>query len=242
MNSWDKKLVVILPAYNESENLRILLRKIHDVVPHARIIIVDDSDTPEDTKALKNTYKNVEVITRHKKLGRGSAVLEGFKYALKDTSLEYFIEMDTDLSHDPKQIPLLKEAHVKNKAHLVVGSRYIQGSKIVNWPLRRIVMSKVINFNLRFWLKVRLYDFTNGFRFYTRAAVKELLTVGLHEKGFIVLSESVYILNKKGYKIIEVPITFVDRIHGTSSVGVQELYNSLTGAFRIKLRKLPSKR
>jgi dolichol-phosphate mannosyltransferase len=242
MSSWDSKLVIILPAYNESKNLRILLRKICDVVAHARIIIVDDSDPPENAKVIETAYHNVEVITRQKKLGRGSAVLDGFEHALKDKSLEYFIEMDTDLSHDPLQIPLLKETLVKNKAHLVVGSRYLKGSKIVKWPRRRIIMSKIINFNLSLWLGVNLHDFTNGYRLYKRNAVKELIKVGLNEKGFIALSESVYILNKKGYRIVEVPITFIDRIHGTSTVGMRELYNSLVGAFRIKIRKSPSER
>src|SRR4051794_36722653 len=119
MNLWDSKLVIILPAYNESENLRILLRKIVKVVAHARIIIVDDSDAPELAKKIAAAFPNVEVLTRQKKLGRGSAVLHGFAYALKDTALEYFVEMDTDLSHDPMQIPLLHEALVKNKAQLV---------------------------------------------------------------------------------------------------------------------------
>lgn len=242
MSSWDSKLVIILPAYNESENLRILLGKIVKVVAHAHIIIVDDSDSPEPAKKLIKVYKNVEVITRMKRLGRGSAVIDGFKHAMKNKSFEYFIEMDTDLSHDPKEITLFKETLIKNKAQLVVGSRYVKGSKIIKWPLRRVLMSKIINFNLSLWLGIKLHDFTNGYRLYTRDAVKELIRVGINEKGFIALSESVYILYRKKFKMVEAPITFTDRIHGKSTVDIQELYNSLAGSFRIKRRKYPSER
>jgi len=242
MSSWDNKLAVILPAYNESKNLRILLRKINKVVPHAHIFVVDDSSPPENSKELTSMFSNVKVLTRQKKLGRGSAVLDGFAHALKNKSLEYFVEMDTDLSHNPLQIPLLYQTLIDNKAQIAIGSRYLQESKIVKWPVGRIIASKIINFNLSLWLGVKLHDFTNGYRMYKRSAVTELVKEGLREKGFIALSESAYILNRKGYKIIEVPITFVDRIYGNSTVDARELSNSLVGAFRIRFRDHSSKR
>ena len=235
---WYKNLAIILPTFNESKNLRILLEKINKVVPAAHVIIVDDSNDKENgrIKKIAGIYKNVEVITRQKKMGRGSAVLDGFIYALKNKHYEYFVEMDTDLAHDPLELPLLYKALTARNAHLIIGSRYLDKSKIVDWPLRRLVLSKLINFFLNFWLGLKLHDYTNGFRIYERQAVEYLTKVGLKEKGFIALSESAYLLKKRGFKIIEVPITFTDRKHGESTVGTKELLMCFIGAVKIRLR------
>lgn len=238
MNSWDKKTTIILPTFNESENLRILLKTIFDVVPRAQVVIVDDSNSRENSKIKKIAiaYKNTNTITRQKKGGRGSAVLAGFGYALRDKSREYFVEMDTDLAHDPKELPLLKKTLEIEKSQLVIGSRYLSKSKIVNWPLWRLTLSKLINLFLNIWLGIGLHDYTDGYRMYRRSAVEYLVKTGLNEKNFIALSESAFLLKKKGYKIVETPITFSDRKHGESTVGLKELFISLIGAFKIKLR------
>lgn len=238
MKKWYERLAIILPTYNESKNLRILLTKIYNEVPGACVIIVDDSNPSENIKIKRivKLYTNVEILTRQKKLGRGSAVLHGFEHALRNKKIRYFVEMDTDLAHDPHELHMLqKKMHAEN-AQLVIGSRYMTKSKIVDWPLRRLVMSKLINLFLNLWLGLKLHDYTNGYRMYTSNAVEHLVRTGLHEKNFITLSESAFLLKKKNMRIIEVPITFTDRKHGISSVGFNELFVSLMGAFRIKLR------
>ncbi len=238
MNIWDKKLAIILPTYNESQNIRLLLNAIYKVVPNASIYVVDDSSSLENVtiRKIAASYKNVAVITRQKKLGRGNAVLVGFEQALNKREIEYFVEMDTNLAHDPLELPLLKKALEGEDAQLVIGSRYLSGSKIVDWPIRRLVLSKLINFFLNLWLGIKLHDYTDGYRMYQRKAVEYLVKTGLNERNFIALSESAFLLHKKGFHITEVPITFTDRRHGKSTVGSRELFISLVGALRIWLR------
>lgn len=238
MQAWDKKLVIVLPTYNESKNLQKLLVTISSSVPHAAVIIVDDSNDQENKKIqqIAKRFKNVSVLTRQKKLGRGSAVLFGLTKALAKNRYDYFIEMDTDLSHDPKEIAILYKKYLETKAELVIGSRYLAGSKTVNWPMRRIVMSKIINSFLRLLYGIRLRDFTDGFRLYTRKAIKAIVEKGLQETNFVALSESILLLSKRNYRIAEAPITFTDRQKGKSTVGIKELVACLVSAFRVKAR------
>lgn len=238
MKKWDNQLAIILPTFNESQNLRVLLNKIKKNASNAILIVVDDSIETEKTKIKKisKSFKKVQVISRKGKLGRGNAVLDGFRHVLQNKDVIYFVEMDTDLAHDPKELPQFYEAIQKEKAQLVIGSRYLTQSNIINWPFRRLILSKLINFFLNQWLGLKLHDYTNGYRMYTRKAVEHLVKKGLHEKNFITLSESAFLLKQKKMKIIEIPITFTDRKHGISSVGVKELVISLCGAVRIRFR------
>ncbi len=238
MNSWDKKLAIILPTYNESENIKQLLTSIRKIVPNAYILIVDDSNRTESERIKKivTKFKNIRIVIRKKKMGRGSAVLAGFERAFKNNSIKYFVEMDTDLSHEPEELPDLYKALIAQNAQLVVGSRYIKESRVKNWPRRRLILSRIINFSLRIWLRVKIHDYTNGYRMYHRTVINQLLRRGLKEKNFITLSESVFLIQKMGYKIIEIPITFTDRKQGQSSVGIKELFLSLIGALRIRIR------
>lgn len=238
MSLWHKRLAIILPAFNESKNLRILLTRIFKATPDVHIFIIDDSNPLENIKIKKiaQSFKHVEVFTREKKLGRGSAVLYGFEQALKNKKFEYFVEMDTDLGHDPAELPILQKTLDAKEAQLVIGARYLPGSKIVNWPRRRLIMSRLINFFLNLWLGIGLNDYTDGYRMYRRKAVEYLVKTGLHEKGFIALSEGAFLLHRRGYLVVEAPVSFTERIHGKSSVGVRELWMSLVGALRIRLR------
>lgn len=234
------QLAIILPTYNESQNLNILLDKLCQVIPKSSVIIVDDSNHTENKKIRKiaQKYHYVKLLTRQKKLGRGSAVLAGFAEALKSKQFQYFVEMDTDLAHDPNELPNLYNAIGTQNADLVIGSRYILNSKIVDWPMRRLLLSKLINFSLNFWLGLNLHDYTNGYRMYKREAIEYLVKMGLQEKNFIALSESAYILKRKGFKMIEIPITFTDRKNGESTVGIRELFLCLLGAIRLRFREI----
>ncbi|OGH43911.1 MAG: hypothetical protein A3G13_02875 [Candidatus Levybacteria bacterium RIFCSPLOWO2_12_FULL_37_7] len=229
------KIAIIIPTYKESESISILADRILTIFPNAKIIIVDDSPVKENTK-IKEQFKKkkdtINICSRFKKEGRGSAVIVGFKQALKNKATDFFFEMDADLAHNPDEIVnFLKK---RNQADVIVGSRYLSESKITQWPLRRLILSKTINAFLKIWLGINLTDYTNGFRMYNRKSIEYVCSVSLKEKGFILLSEVIYRLKKAGFKIIEIPITFKDRTYGKSNAGIREHVNSLIGLVRIR--------
>ncbi len=232
-----KHVAVVIPAYNESRNIGILIPRILQILPKATIIIVDDSSGNEQAKTKNiciNIKKSVTCISRKKKEGRGSAEIDGMKVALQRTSSKIIIEMDADLAHDPKEIP--RFCAPIGRYDMVVGSRYMAGSRIIKWTWSRIIQSKIINFFLNYWLGLQLTDYTNGFRAYTRQACQYLISVPLREKGFIALSETAYILSKKGFRITEVPISFTDRTYGKSNANLKELFQSLFGVIALRFR------
>ncbi len=231
----DESTVIVIPSYNENKNLKILTKKIWRLYPFAKIIIVDDSGREENAKLKKilPLRKNLKLISRLGKLGRGSAVVTGLREGLKDQTARYFFEMDADLAHDPSEMSQFTARAVN--CDMVVGSRYLNKSRIIKWPLYRLIQSRVINFILRYWLGLKLTDYTNGYRMYRRRAVEFLVKTPLRETGFISLSEIAYRLKQNGYKIGEVPISFTDRTYGKSNADVKELLRSLVGAIRIRM-------
>jgi len=222
----NRSVAVIIPAYCESDNLKILLPRLLKTIPGAQVVVVDDSD-------ISAEYSGVTTIHRGTKKGRGSAVVEGLKFALKKTDIQYFIEMDADLAHAPEECVHFIAA--ATHADMVIGSRYMKGSTIVDWPLHRLVQSRIINFFLRYLLGLKLTDFTNGFRLYTRPVAEFLVHTPMEEKGFIALSEIAYKVKNHGFRIVEIPVSFTDRKFGTSNANIRELLMSLVGAFRIRI-------
>lgn len=231
-------IAIIIPAYNEAKNIPILLTRIYTTTPNALAIVVDDSLPDQATiisDTMKKQFPNAVYVRRAKKSGRGSAVIAGMKEALKTKSVTHIFEMDADLAHDPADFA--KFLAIKEAADLIIGSRYTDNSAIVNWPLKRLIASRAVNAFLKLWLGLALTDYTNGFRLYSRKAVEFLMTQPLRETGFISLSEVAYRLKNGGFAISEVPITFTDRIHGTSSANAAEHFNALRGMVRIRLAK-----
>ena len=229
-------IAIVIPSYNESRNIQILISRILHIIPKATIIVVDDSSGNEhrDTKNICAKYKkSVLYVSRNKKNGRGSAVLDGMKIILAQTTSKIIVEMDADLAHNPKEIPRL--CALIGRYDVVIGSRYMAGSRIIKWTWSRIIQSKIINFFLKYWLGLRLTDYTNGFRAYTRHACQYLVTAPMREKGFIALSEIAYRLSKKGFRITEVPISFTDREYGKSNADLKELFYSLFGVIKLRL-------
>ena len=230
---------IVIPSYNESKNIRSVITGIRKEFPYAKIIFVDDSHDLENKKIKKivERFKNVDLITRGRKLGRGSAVMEGFKFGLKYKGAQYFFEMDSDLAHDPKQLERFVKKISENKVSLVIGSRYMQGGEIINVSIVRKILSRIINKFLSVMLGVKLTDYTDGFRLYTRQAVEFLVRSEIKSKGFITLSEMVYKLHRKGFKIAEVPVSIYKRKHGKSTMGVRELTDSLIFILKMKLEE-----
>ena len=232
----NKNISIVIPSYNEVNSLPILIKRINKCLPNSKVIIVDDSSISENNKLqriIKNK-KNIVLISRFKKMGRGSAVLEGFRQALKSKNIKYVFEMDSDLAHDPKEfIRFFNEISVY-PYDLVIGSRYKSGGKIVNIAPNRTIMSRLINYFLYFWLNIKISDYTSGFRLYSRNAAELIIKNKLQARGFIALSETAYLLYKNGYSISEVPITWNHRRFGKSNINIKELLSSLV--FVIKLR------
>jgi dolichol-phosphate mannosyltransferase len=212
-----------------------LLPGIIRTIKRVCIVVVDDSSGQEqaetETMCRKDPH-HILYIPRNGKSGRGSAVIDGMRKAADLPSVRVCVEMDADLAHDPHEIPVLLSG--LKYSDVVIGSRYMNGSNIIAWPLARLIQSKIINFMLRYWLGLHISDYTNGFRAYSGKACEYLLSVPLREKGFIALSETAYKLKKKGFVISEVPITFTDRKFGTSNADWKELLSSLIGVIRLR--------
>lgn len=232
-----KKISIIIPTYREEQNLQKIIPTVFSIVPKATIIVVDDNSpdkTKEVIKKLKIKYKNLIFISRDKKDGRGSAVVEGFTHALK-THTDIFIEMDADFSHDPHELPTI--IGLSKPKTVVVASRYMKGSNIVNVPPKRKFLSILANVFVKMLLNLPASDNTNGFRAYREDAVKILLDHSFVSKGYILLSESAYLLKQKGFSFIETPSTFVNRRIGQSNATFKEFSSSFKNILRIRFKK-----
>lgn len=223
------ELTIVIPTYNEKENIGILLERIFKLSNKTKIIIVDDSPD-QNIKEITNRYDDVCYIHRDEKAGRGSAVLKGIGYALANFNFNYIIEMDADLSHDTNEIINNVKFFLNEKADLLISSRYLKNSKIVNWPIKRKILSFFANNLAQYILKVPVSDYTNGFRIYSNKAAKHVVTnCGKAGDGFIILSEILVQLYYNNFKIKEIESTFVNRVRGDSSVTFKEIFNSLKG-------------
>jgi len=231
-------LLIIIPAYNEGKNLIDLLKKIKSENASWSIIIVDDSENFETNKLIDN-YKEERVYytKRNLKMGRGNAVRFGFEYSIKN-KFDYILEMDADFSHNPAEIKLLLNKLISNKYDLVIGSRYLKDSKIIGWPIKRRIFSKLSNFYAKFLFGFELTDYTNGFRVYNASAINELIKHPIENNGFMYLTESCVILKKKNYKIFEQATIFINRKKGSSSLRLPEILRSFIGIIKLKLKKL----
>ena len=231
-------LLIIIPAYNEGKNLIELLKKIRSENENWSIIIVDDSESFETNKLIENyKEKKIYYIKRNLKMGRGSAVRFGFEYSKKN-KFDYILEMDADLSHNPSEIKLLLNKLISKKHDLVIGSRYLKNSKIIGWPIKRRIFSKLSNFLAKFLFGFGLTDYTNGFRVYSADAINELIKYPIENNGFMYLTETFTILKKKNFKISEQATVFINRKKGSSTLRLSEILRSLVGIIKLKLKKL----
>jgi len=238
------KGIVVIPTYNERENINRLIIEILELPLDTKILIVDDN-SPDGTgkvvDQMVGEYAKVEVIHRKGKAGRGSACLEGFRRALKE-EVDYIVEMDADFSHNPKELPKLVEKI--RRYDVVIGSRYLKESRMVNWGIKRILFSRLANFYARRVLRIPISDYTNGYRCYKKEALAQLDFDLIRTTGYIVLSETAYQLYKKGCSFGEVPILFVNRRRGESNLTFREIFSAFTSVLGIRWcsRNYPKKR
>ncbi len=238
-----KSIGIVIPAYNEKENILKLIKAIRRKI-YCIIIVVDDSTNLETQKIIsKNKIKNLKYFNRGKKSGRGSAVLFGFRKLIQiKKNIDCLIEMDADLSHSPNELLRNIKFFFKNSSDLLIGSRYIKDSKILNWPLSRRILSKLSNILAKFLLGVPVNDYTNGFRFYSKRAAKTIISkCNKTGGGFIILSEIILILWLKGFRISEIKSIFRNRTRGESSVNLKLIYESLFGLIKLYLLKKTTK-
>ena len=228
---------IIIPTYNEKENIFKLTNKLLKLYPNSRIFIVDDTKNYNLKKYfIKN--KKINYIFRKNKKGRGSAVIDGFKKALKNKKIEVFVEMDADFSHKPEELKRNLNTFKKNKLDLLVSSRYLKSSKIYNWSIQRRIFSLLANFLARILLNVGVTDYTNGYRMYSKKALNVVISkCGNIGDGFIVLSEILLQLKINDLKISDTPSIFVNRKRGESSVNFKLIIQSLFGLIKLYLMK-----
>ena len=227
------KIGFVLPCYNEYENIFILIKQIKKIFNDHFIVVIDDSTTNEiKNKIIK--YRKIKYYKRKAKSGRGSAVIFGMKKILEESKIDLIVEMDTDLSSHPKELPKNIKNFKKKKLDLLVMSRYLKGSKIINWPLKRRLFSFLSNKLAKFLLGVNVSDYTMGYRIYSKAATKHVVNnCGKIGDGFIVLSEILAELNSNNFKIEDTKTTFINREKGDSTVNIKLIYESLIGIFKI---------
>lgn len=221
----DSIIAVIIPTFCEEENIERLIRQIQKLDLNLRIIVVDDS-SPDKTQQivakLNNEFKNITLVSRPKKLGLGTAITDGFCNALAlDPAPDFIVTMDSDFSHNPFDIPRLVSI-AKKGFNLVVGSRYIDGGRMKNWPLSRKIISKVANILATGAVGLKINDFTSGFRCYSKDYVAKVLS-DLHSTTYEIQIETIRQAHLNKFKVREVPITFINRRNGSSKLSPTEV-------------------
>ncbi len=233
--------IVIIPTYNEIENIQAIIEKVLSLEPVFDILIVDDGSpdgTADCVKKLQKSHPDrIHLLERKGKLGLGTAYIAGFKYALSK-SYEYIFEMDADFSHNPADLVRLYAACAEEGAYMAIGSRYINGVNVVNWPIGRVLMSYFAGFYVRFITGMPIQDATAGFVCYRR---KVLETIPLDEIKFIGYAfqvEMKFTTWKYKFKMTEVPIIFTDRTKGESKMSANIFKEAIFGVIQLKINSL----
>ena len=235
--------IVIIPTYKERENIEAIIKSISSLPILFDILVIDDNSpdgTAEIVKDLQKSFGNLFILERPGKLGLGTAYIAGFKWAL-EKSYGYIYEMDADFSHDPRDLIKLYKACAENGADLAIGSRYISGVNVVNWPLSRVLMSYFASIYVRVITGMKIMDTTAGFKCYKKEVLEKIKLDKIKSVGYgfqIEMKFKTWIL---GFKIVEVPIIFTDRKLGASKMTGGIFNEALWGVLRMKLRSLFTK-
>lgn len=237
MNKADS--VVIIPTYNEKENIENIIRYVFSLEKEFHILIVEDNSpdgTADIVKRLIEEFSERLFIEQRKgKLGLGTAYIHGFKWALQ-RGYDFIFEMDADFSHPPKDLLRLYEACSKG-ADMAVGSRYVDGKiSVVNWPIGRVIMSYYASWYVRLITGMRIGDATAGFACYKRQVLEQIKLDKIRFVGYAFQIEMKYTVFKKGFKIVEVPIIFTDRVFGESKMSMKIFKEAFFGVFSLKFR------
>jgi len=239
----DKKLVII-PTYNEKENIRDIIAAVFALPGNFHVLVIDDG-SPDGTAAIvkeiqASAPETLHMIERSGKLGLGTAYLTGFRWAL-EKGYDYVFEMDADFSHNPQDLLRLYQACSQEGADLSVGSRYCNGVSVIDWPISRIIMSYFASAYVRTVLCMRVYDTTAGFVCYTRKVLETIDLDAVKMKGYGFQIEMKYTAWKLGFTIKEVPIVFTNRQKGTSKMSGGIFGEAFWGVMGLRFRKIKPK-
>lgn len=234
-----QKTLIAIPTYNEKENLPSLLERLMELLPANVHVLVIDDGSPDGTGDIAEAWTRrpegrVHLIRRAGKLGLGSAYVAAFRWAL-ERDYELVFEMDADFSHDPKYVPAMLEA--AQSAELVIGSRYLTGVNVVNWPMQRLLLSWFANLYARFVTGLPVHDCTGGFKCFHRKALEAIDFTRIASGGYSFQVEMNYKVWKKGFRLREVPIVFVDRHAGASKMSGSIIGEALFLVLRLRLGK-----
>lgn len=234
------KTLVIIPTYNELENITDLIPDILNRYKNLDLdILVVDDNSPDGTgnyiEDLSKSENRVKLIRRSGKLGLGSAYIEGFKYALKN-SYDYIFEMDADYSHSPKEIKNFLKAIKSND--LVLGSRYVSGVNVVNWPIKRLLLSYFANKYTRIITGLPVHDATGGFKCFRRTVLEKIDLNKIKSNGYTFQIEMTFKAWKKGFSIGEIPIIFIDRTAGQSKMSRKIVREAIFMVWKLRIRSM----
>ena len=238
------RVCVCIPTYNERENIALIVSRVRTSVRDAHVLVIDDG-SPDGTGAIADDLAaadaHVTVMHRTSKAGLGAAYIAGFGWALGE-GYDVIVEMDADGSHQPEQLPRLLAA-IDDGADLVLGSRYVPGGEVVNWPKHRLLLSRGGNAYARAMLRLPLRDATGGYRAYRASLMRELDLDGVASEGYCFQVDLAWQAYSRGAKVVEVPITFVERVRGESKMSQAIVVEALwrVTVWGLRRRKSPSK-
>ncbi len=232
------KILIIIPTYNELQNIGRLIPEVLSKNENINILIVDDN-SPDGTgnyiEELSRSNNRIKLIRRERKMGLGTAYLTGFKYAIEN-KYDFIFEMDADFSHDPKEIPNFLAS--TNKYDLVLGSRYIRGVNVINWPMQRLLLSYFANMYTRIITGLPIKDATGGFKCFKREVLEAIDLNNVKSNGYAFQIEMSFKAWKKGFKVGEIPIIFMDREMGTSKMSKKIVREAITMVWKLRLRSM----
>ena len=240
--------VVIIPTYNEKENIKNIINAVFALPEMFDVLIIDDNSPDGTAQIVERMQKQwdgrLHLLRRSGKLGLGTAYIIGFKWSLT-AGYDYIIEMDADFSHPPKKLLELRQA-CRDEADVAIGSRYVSGVNVVNWPMGRVIMSYYASAYVRFVTGMNVRDTTAGFVCYRREVLEAIDLDNIRFKGYAFQIEMKFTAYKMGYRIKEVPIVFVNRVLGTSKMNSSIFGEAVFGVLQLRLRswfmKYPKKR
>ncbi len=232
------KALVIIPTYNEAPNAERIITEVLQQSEIVEVLIVDDHSpdgTADIVKKMMETNPRIHILQRERKLGLGTAYVAGFKFAIKN-KYDFIFEMDADFSHNPKEIPIILGK--MEECDVLIGSRYIKGVNVVNWPMKRLILSYCANIYTRVITGMPIHDATAGFKCYKRKVLESIDLDSLRSNGYAFQIETNFIAWKKGFKLLEMPIVFVDRRVGVSKMNKKIVYEAVFMVWKLKLRSI----
>jgi dolichol-phosphate mannosyltransferase len=241
--------LVIIPTYNEKENIEAIITAVMELPIEYHVLVIDDGSPDGTANIVKELMANkfvdkLHIIERSGKLGLGTAYIAGFKWAIEH-QYDYIFEMDADFSHNPQDLLKLYDACANQGADVAIGSRYVSGVNVVNWPMGRVLMSYFASKYVRFVLGMKVHDTTAGFVCYRREVLETIELDKIRFKGYAFQIEMKFTAYKCGFRIQEVPIIFVNRVLGTSKMSGGIFSEALLGVIQLKInswrRKYPKK-